>query len=233
MIRRELRDNVEAPDLGPEEMDDDVARIDQHPVALRHAFDPEVEGLRNRQVKNFFTVGLLAVGTAMLLMGDEVRRTQNGNNNAYAQDNETSWFDWNLLTKHADVHRFVKRLIAGRLQRDVSLEDPGMTLNQLLRQAKIAWHGVRLDHPDWGPDSHALALTIRSLRGRYLIQIMINAYWEQLEFEIPTVPELSGRDWQRWIDTSLESPADICAWDEAEVVRGTGTPCSPVPWWSW
>ena len=76
--------------------------------------DPEVERLRNRQVKNFFAVTLLAVGTPMLLMGDEVRRTQSGNNNAYAQDNETSWFDWGLLTKHGDVRRFVKRLIAGR-----------------------------------------------------------------------------------------------------------------------
>jgi glycogen operon protein len=183
--------------------------------------DPEVERLRNRQVKNFFTVGLLAAGATMLLMGDEVRRTQNGNNNAYAQDNEISWFDWGLLTKHGDVHRFVNRLIAGRLQRDVSLEDPGMTLNQLLQQANIAWHGVMLNQPDWEPDSHALALTLRSLRGRFMIHMMFNTYWERLEFEIPIVPELSGQDWMRWIDTSLESPADICTWDEAEAVRGT------------
>ena len=77
--------------------------------------DPAVENLRNRQVKNFFTVTMLSLGMPMILMGDEVRRTQLGNNNAYCQDNENNWFDWALLEKHADVHRFVKLLIARRL----------------------------------------------------------------------------------------------------------------------
>ena len=76
--------------------------------------DPAVEKLRNRQVKNFLTVTLLSLGMPMILMGDEVRRTQFGNNNAYCQDNETSWFDWTLLEKHADVHRFVTLLNARR-----------------------------------------------------------------------------------------------------------------------
>jgi len=76
--------------------------------------DPEIERLRNRQVKNFLTITLLAVGAPMLLMGDEVRRTQRGNNNAYCQDNEISWFDWTLLDKHPDVYRFVKRLLSFR-----------------------------------------------------------------------------------------------------------------------
>ena len=62
--------------------------------------DPEIERLRNRQVKNFHAVTLLAVGVPMLLMGDEVRGTQGGNNNAYCQDNETSWFNWNLCNTH-------------------------------------------------------------------------------------------------------------------------------------
>ena len=77
--------------------------------------DPAVEKLRNRQVKNFLTVTMLSLGLPMILMGDEVRRTQHGNNNAYCQDNETSWFDWTLLAKHADVHRFVTLLSAQRL----------------------------------------------------------------------------------------------------------------------
>src|SRR6185503_9329232 len=80
--------------------------------------DPAVEQLRNRQVKNFLTLTLLAVGTPMLLMGDEVRRTQRGNNNAYCHDDETSWFDWTLLEKHADVHRFVRLLCGRRMFRD-------------------------------------------------------------------------------------------------------------------
>ncbi len=74
--------------------------------------DPAIEKLRNRQVKNFLTVTLLSLGLPMISMGDEVRRTQQGNNNAYCQDNETSWFDWTLLAKHADVHRFVTLLNA-------------------------------------------------------------------------------------------------------------------------
>ena len=76
--------------------------------------DPRVEALRNRQVKNFFTLELLSAGTPMLLMGDEVRRTQRGNNNAYCQDSDISWFDWSLLERHADIHRFVKGLIRFR-----------------------------------------------------------------------------------------------------------------------
>ena len=74
--------------------------------------DPAIDALRTRQVKNFFTVTLLSAGMPMILMGDEVRRTQGGNNNAYCQDNETSWFDWTLITRRADVHRFVSLLNA-------------------------------------------------------------------------------------------------------------------------
>ena len=189
--------------------------------------DNAIERLRNRQVKNFFAVTLLAAGSPMLLMGDEVRRTQQGNNNAYGQDNEISWFDWDLVGKHADMLRFVQRLIAGRLKRDVSQEDPGLTLNQLLHHSKIAWHGVQLNQPDWGPDSHALALTIRSLSCRLMIHMMINAHWEELEFEVPLVKEFNGHDWNRWIDTSRESPDDICSWDEAEVVQEVAYPVQP------
>jgi len=71
--------------------------------------DLEVERLRNRQVKNFLTLTLLATGTPMLLMGDEVRRTQGGNNNADCQNTEISWFDWTLVEKHADIHLFSRR----------------------------------------------------------------------------------------------------------------------------
>ena len=95
--------------------------------------DPEVEALRNRQVKNFFALELLAAGTPMLVMGDEVRRTQQGNNNAYCQDNEISWFDWSLLERHADIHRFVKLLNEFHQRRDVVTEKGRLSLNQLLQ----------------------------------------------------------------------------------------------------
>ena len=73
--------------------------------------DIAVERLRNRQVKNFIALTLLAVGTPLLLMGDEVRRTQRGNNNAYCQDNESSWFDWSGLARHADVRVFMRLML--------------------------------------------------------------------------------------------------------------------------
>ena len=95
----------------------------------------------------------------MLLVGDEVRRTQNGNNNAYCQDNEISWFDWRLLERHADIHRFVKSLIEARQQRGVLAKDAKLSLNQLLRGAQIEWHGVDLDRPDWSEYSHSIAFT--------------------------------------------------------------------------
>jgi glycogen operon protein len=86
--------------------------------------DPVVERLRNRQVKNFLTITMLSADMPMMLMGDEVRRTQFGNNNAYCQDNETSWFDWTLLKKHADVHRFVTLLNARRRLRSTEIDRP-------------------------------------------------------------------------------------------------------------
>ena len=180
--------------------------------------DPAIEALRNRQVKNFFALELLAAGTPMLLMGDEVRRTQRGNNNAYGQDGEISWFDWGLLERHADVHRFVKALTAFRQRRDVLAEDKNLTLNQLLDRAKIEWHGVALNHPDWSDASHAVAFTLRSLRGRYILHGMFNAYWEPLAFELPPVPPGNKHRWRRCIDTARTSPDDIYTWDKAPAV---------------
>ena len=170
--------------------------------------DPDIEALRNRQVKNFLTLNLLAAGTPMLLMGDEVRRTQHGNNNAYCQDNEISWFDWTLLERHADIHRFVKLLTAFRQRRDVVTADRPLTLNELLDRARIEWHGVKLNQPDWGEHSHALAFTFASLKARYQIHGMLNAYWSPLTFEVPP-PQSSDRGWRRVIDTALTAPDDF------------------------
>jgi len=182
--------------------------------------DPAIESLRNRQVKNFLTVNLLALGTPMLLMGDEMRRTQGGNNNSYCQDNEISWFDWGQLAEHGDIVRFVKLLIAARQMRDTSLEVPDLTLNELLRQARFEWHGVRLGQPDWDDDSHSIALTIWSLTGRIIFHFMVNAWRESLTFELPLPRELPGGFWRRWLDTSIASPGDIMSMVEAPVVEG-------------
>jgi glycogen operon protein len=177
--------------------------------------DPAIEALRNRQVKNFLTLMMLSAGTPMLLMGDELRRTQRGNNNAYCQDNEISWFDWSLLERHADIHRFVKLLNRFRQRREVvTQQGSALSLNELLRRARIDWHGVVLGEPDWSDPSHSLAFTLESLHARFLFHGMLNAYWEPLTFDLPAVPG----SWRRSIDTSLVSPADFVPWEEAPFV---------------
>ena len=180
--------------------------------------DPDIDKLRTRQVKNFLTVTMLSVGMPMMLMGDEVRRTQGGNNNAYCQDNEISWLDWTLLAKRADVHRFVSLLNARRVLRDVEPERRRVALNQLIRQADIAWHGVRLHEPDWRHSSHTVAFTARFTKERLFFHVILNAYWEPLEFELPSVANGGRHPWRRWIDTFLESPHDIVDWEHAPSV---------------
>jgi isoamylase len=179
--------------------------------------DPAVEALRNRQVKNFFTVTMLSLGLPMILMGDEVRRTQQGNNNAYCQDNETSWFDWSLVRKYAGMHRFVRLLNARRLLCSVKPDEPYVSLDQLLSKASRTWHGVKLGQPDWSPGSHSLAFTAQFPSGGLFFHAILNAYWEPLEFELPP-PGKDGDAWRRWIDTSLESPQDIVDWQDAPMV---------------
>jgi len=156
----------------------------------------------------------------MLLMGDEVRRTQRGNNNAFCQNNEISWFHWTLVKKHADLHRFVRELIALRMCRDLPIERLDMTLNELLRRQPFQWHGVRLNSPDWGHESHTLAATVRLLEYPLILQIIINAYWEPLEFEIPALGEIQG-SWRRCVDPYLDPPDDICSWADAPELQGS------------
>jgi glycogen operon protein len=182
--------------------------------------DATIEALRNRQLKNFLAVELLAAGTPMLLMGDEMRRTQRGNNNAYCQDGELSWLDWTLLERHGDVHRFVKCLNAFRQRRDVVEEGGSLPLTELLRQTRIEWHGVVLGRPDWGDHSHSLAFTLRSLRGSFLLHAMFNAYWKPLTFQLPPVPANASDRWRRCMDTALSSPDDFAPWHEAKDVAG-------------
>jgi isoamylase len=174
--------------------------------------DPAIENLRNKQVKNFLTVTLLSLGVPMILMGDEVRRTQRGNNNAYSQDNEISWFDWGLLEKHADVYRFLKLLIARRLLRDVEAEVERKNLEQFLFEANKTWHGVKVGQPDWGPSSHSLAFTAEIPKEKLMFYIAFNSYWEDLEFELPSIEQWLNIPWRRWVDTSLDSPADVVDW---------------------
>jgi glycogen operon protein len=183
--------------------------------------DPAIERLRNRQAKNLLTVTLLSLGMPMLLMGDEVRRSQSGNNNAYCQDNETSWFDWTLLKKHADLHRFVKLLTARRLLRGTEHEQERISLNRLISEANKAWHGVRLNQPDWSDHSRSVALTMELRQDKLLLHLILNGYWEPLDFELPPVGDGREDPWRRWIDTARETPNDIVPWREAPAFPGS------------
>jgi isoamylase len=186
--------------------------------------DPDVERLRSRQVRNFLTLTLLSLGVPMILMGDEARRTQLGNNNAYCQDNEVSWFDWTLVERHADLHRFVSLLNERRLRRSAEHERGRVTLNELISRATKTWHGVRVGRPDWGHDSHSLALEAELPSEGLRVYLLLNAYWEALEFELPPAGADGGRAfWRRWIDTSLEPPDDIVPWPTAPSLSGRRT----------
>jgi glycogen operon protein len=182
--------------------------------------DPAVERLRNRQVKNFLATTLLSVGMPMILMGDEVRRTQGGNNNAYCLAGELSWFDWALVGKYADVHRFVTLINARRLLRDTEYERRRVSLAQQIQQANKAWHGVRLYQPDWSSHSHSIAFGARLRNEPLLVHFILNAYWDALEFELPPPQPQGARSWRRWIDTALESPDDIVPWTAAPPLSG-------------
>ena len=179
-----------------------------------------IKTLRQRQIKNFLTLTMFAAGTPMLTMGDEVCRTQSGNNNAYCQDNELSWFDWSLLDKHADIHRFVKELISLRGLLYSWDQKPSPTLNQLFQQLKIEYHGVKLYQPDWGRDSHSLAILVDMPHRPYIIYFIFNSYWEPLRFELPDKHQNTELNWARIIDTALPSPGDCLTTGSAPTIEG-------------
>jgi glycogen operon protein len=166
--------------------------------------DPGIEDLRQRQIKNFFALLMLSQGTPMFLMGDEVRRSQQGNNNAYCQDNEISWFDWDAVQAQAGLLRYVRKLI--RFHQDYQvLNSPNFWT--LPGDPEICWHGVKLDAPDWRDQSHSLAFELLSHKRNEHLHVMVNAYWRALEFEIPAPKD--GCRWYRVIDTALPSPDDF------------------------
>lgn len=172
------------------------------------AGDPAVETLRERQIKNFFAILMLSQGCPMFVAGDEVRRTQRGNNNAYCQDNAVSWFDWTLGDTHRDVFRFFAQMIAFRKRHPLLHRNRFLTGELNPRGIPdITWHGCTLNRPGWDdPTARALACTLGGFEGDADLHVMLNMYWAPLDFEIPTV---DGRRWCRAIDTVLPSPIDI------------------------
>ncbi len=176
--------------------------------------DPAVNALRLRMMKNLLTTLFVAQGTPMLLAGDELGRTQRGNNNAWCQDNPVSWIDWTMLEGNSDLFAFVRALIAFRrshhsLHRSRYLlghdapeghDTPGYT--------RVRWHGTEPDAPDWGADNRLLAYTLTPASDDIAIHVIFNA---DAAAASVTLPPAEGSGWLRVIDTALPSPEDISA----------------------
>ncbi len=181
--------------------------------------DPAIERMRTRRVKNLLAITLISMGVPMIAMGDEVRRTQLGNNNAYCQDNEISWFDWSLTRQYADIFRFVRGLVDVRLELDMTRVMHGLPLNEFLARSLVEFHGVRLHQPDWSEDSRALALTVRSVIGTRMVHAILNSHEGPLDFELPPIVD-STLPWRRVVDTALDPPEDVTDLAGAPPVRG-------------
>jgi isoamylase len=170
--------------------------------------DPNIDSLRNRQIRNFMAILLLSRGVPMFVSGDEIRRSQKGNNNAYCQDNEISWFDWTLVNKHSELLRFCRSMIRFRKMHAAVRRDQFFNGSVNERGLKdVSWHGTKLNSPGWDDaGALALAMTLAGFGGDSDLHVMFNMFWESLEFELPVVP---GRRWCLAVDTALPSPHDI------------------------
>jgi isoamylase len=169
--------------------------------------DSAINSLRARQRKNFAAILLFSHGVPMLLAGDEMGRTQQGNNNAYCQDNNVSWMNWDLATENAGLVRFFQLLIAFRkrcpmLRRDTFALDAGTGFH-------VTWHGQKRLSADWGPESRSVAMQWTQLHPdgtRDDLHFIAQAHWEDQEFELP---DIGKREWFRLVDTSLAAPQDV------------------------
>jgi len=160
---------------------------------------PDVEALRKKQIKNFCSLLFLSNGIPMFRAGDEFLNTQFGNNNPYNQDNEVSWLDWDQLRANQDVFRFFKSMIAFRKAH------PSISRSRFWRE-DVVWYGVG-GTADLSYDSRSLAFCLHGFsQADDDLYVMINAYWEELRFEIQ---ESTAQEWKRIVDTSLPSPDDF------------------------
>ena len=169
--------------------------------------DAAINELRARQRKNFAAILLVAHGVPMILSGDEIGRTQQGNNNAYCQDNEVSWLDWRMAESNAGLLRFFQLMIAFR-KRCSLLRRDSFQLNGE-GGFHITWHGTKRVKPDWGDESRTLAMQLTQLHdggARDDLHFIANAYSGDLDFELPQIGE---REWFRLVDTAQASPQDI------------------------
>jgi glycogen operon protein len=177
--------------------------------------DPGINALRRRQIKNAATILMVSQGVPMIVMGDEVARTQYGNNNTYCHDNELNWFDWTQVETNADVFRFFKTIIAFRHAHPALRNKWHFSNRDYVGSgyADISWHGVRAWEVDWSDTSRVLAFMLdgKHAKNGYLhddmIYVALNMYWDALPFELPKLP--FGLAWHMAVNTSMPSPQDV------------------------
>ncbi len=177
--------------------------------------NPEIQALRRRQIKNALAILMVSQGVPMLLMGDELGRTQQGNNNTYCHDNELSWLDWRLLESNTDLFRFFKYCIAARHAHPV-LRNKAHFRNQDYAgsgYADITWHGTRAWNADWSSSSRVLAFMLcgdHAKGGKVhddFVYVAMNMHWEGHLFELPALP--AGKRWHVLANTGAAPPEDI------------------------
>jgi glycogen operon protein len=203
-------------DNGEENRDGNNNNFSYNYGAEGQALDPVLEALREKQLKNYFATLMVSLGTPMILGGDEIARTQSGNNNAYCQDNEISWYDWSLLEKNKKLYHFVREIIAFRLRhpgfmRPEFYTGRGGSYNAI---PDICWYDEKGFIPDWDKVGYHLALQVVGSRADTLADrddndfyIMFNAALEGQAFKLAELP--AKKEWFRVVDTGLASPQDI------------------------
>jgi glycogen operon protein len=186
-----------------------------------------IDRVRLRQIKNLIATLFLSQGIPMLLAGDEFRRTQRGDNNAYCHDNEISWVDWGLLEENRELVRFTAGMIRFRKEHPLLRNNTHFTgaITEGFSLPDISWHGHKPHAPDWSGKSHSIALLINGEYSRDKpeqrdsdIYMIFNASKINRWYHIPEAP--SGASWKRAIDTSLGSPRDILDSGEEEEIGG-------------
>ncbi|MCD6707327.1 MAG: glycogen debranching protein GlgX [Thiobacillus sp.] len=177
--------------------------------------DPGIEALRKKQIKNFLLTLFISRGVPMLLGGDEFRRTQGGNNNAWCQDNKMSWHDWNCLEQHGEIFRFTRGMIALRRAH------PVLGKEQFYTDTDIHWFGPQGGLPNWGdPKAKQLACLIGEDDRRALC-LIFNADADAVDFDLP--PTLAGARWHLAVDTSRDAQQDLFAAGEEPLLEGSHT----------
>lgn len=168
--------------------------------------DPKVNDLRLRQMKNFMTILLTSRGIPMLLSGDEMGKTQKGNNNAYCQDNEISWIDWSLLSKNRDFFEYTKAIIALRNSHPVIRKEDFFEGKNATGYPEMSFHGLRPWEIDRESATHTFAymyaepgaLSSGSKKKHdTFIYVAVNAHWEEHSFELPIIPD--GYEWKVYL----------------------------------